>query len=152
MKEPFDDDEYGENDLQVTYEGKGALSEYHALVPYNHRVNYGEKFKDLDFADIDDIAGAYGFLVHGLTSGRIGPEIAKAAQGLLEAASTLAAAKAQDVFKTKTAIDGHMLLAQKTAEAIRRTNIRKATRYDLPTDEQDLILDADDIAPEDIEE
>lgn len=95
----------------------GALTEYHVIVHGDDRDALRDAFLDLDLTDLDDIAAAHGLILAALVGGRISPEFASEVRGVLESATTLAAARAQNVFSSEAPIDGAQALAAAAANA-----------------------------------
>lgn len=104
----------------------GALTEYIEAVSADYRDALSAKFDDLDLTELDDIAEAHGFILTALVSGKISPEFAAEAREMLSSATTLAAARAQNVFLTATAVDGAQALHQSVLEAQQRRKVEDA--------------------------
>ena len=91
----------------------------------------------LDLSDPEHVLAVHAELVVKLFAGLMSPEIAGSIQESLNAAATLAAARAQGLFDSEDAIDGAMALAQaaRNAQARRLTRRTSAPALDVIDDE-----------------
>ena len=114
----------------------GKLTEYTIIVDKDVRDTLMGAFNQLDLTDLDDIAKAHQLIMASLLGGQISPEFAAEAREMLGSVTTLAAARAQNVFNTETPLDG----AQSHAAAMAEAKARRGAS-DAETEEPELIVD-----------
>jgi hypothetical protein len=105
----------------------GALTEYTSIVDPDTRKALAEFADKFDFTELDDVAHMYQMLMVNLLAGRLSPEMSAEAREIINGATTLAAARAQGVFSSETAIDGVMALVEATQAAKNRALARQTT-------------------------
>lgn len=90
---------------------QGVLTEFKLQVEKADRDLMEASIMKADFADVDHIFAIYQVLVAKMLAGQLSPEVAAECREVMVASTTLAAAKAQGVFNSESALDGVMVLA-----------------------------------------